>query len=279
MMLQDQGFAIKRLFSPNKEDFKREVEMLKMFSNDSHRHLISLLATYEYLKVYYLIFPWADSDLNEYWSKIKPTPVMDFETIWWVANQCEGIADGLRKVHRYKTSNLSAQDVSRTKRYGRHGDLKPDNVLWFSGEGGGILKISDFGLSEFSTVHSKSYKPRSRVATSAGYRPPECDIEGGLIGQSYDIWTLGCLYLEFITWLLGGWELLQEFRMKRTKVDPKWYGIETDTFFELGKSSERNTMGPINARVKPAVTTVIKLFLLQFAMLKLMCFSVHAATP
>lgn len=227
--------------------------MLKMFSDDTHAHLISLLATYEHLKDYYLIFPWADGDLTRFWEVHHPNPVSDVATIKWVAEQCKGIAHGLVKIHTYQTSNSVCPNGAHEHRYGRHGDLKPENILWFKDAKGGILKISDFGLSEYSTVHNRS-KTISSVATSMSYRPPECDLRDGKVGPSYDIWTLGCLYLEFITWLLGGWNLVKEFEKKRMSFDPIWYCMSTDTFFELTVSQQPEAI--VAARVKPAVTDV-----------------------
>lgn len=224
-----------------------------MFADTAHPHVISLLATYEQLGVYYLIFPWADSDLNKFWSVLKPKPSFDTKTIEWVAKQCEGIAQGLAKIHHYQTSNADNPLGSHEKRYGRHGDLKPENILWFSNDDGGLLKISDFGLYEYSTIHSKSYKSKSSVATSLSYRAPECVVKGGKIGQSYDIWTLGCLYLEFITWLLGGWELIKEFEKRRMSVDPIFWDMKTDTFFELVRYKDSVHVA---AMVKSAVTDV-----------------------
>lgn len=231
--------------------------MLKMFSGDTHNHLISLLATYEQFRVYYLIFPWAECDLNGFWSHAKPNPSFDLKSVRWFAKQCEGIAHGLVKIHQYRTSSDNLTRGSREKRYGRHGDLKPENILWFPDPDGGTLKISDFGLSDY-TSHSKSYIPKSRVATSMSYRPPECDLVGGVVGQSYDIWTLGCLYLEFITWLLGGWRLVKEFERDRMSFDPMWYDMKTDTFFELVKVPNSRRSGAIAAMVKPTVTAVIQ---------------------
>ena len=234
--------------------------MLKMFSANAHPHLISLLATYEQFGVYYLIFPCAQGDLTHFWKVVKPRPSFDFKTIKWVAEQCKGLAHGLLKIHRYRTSNSKSTSRIHERRYGRHGDLKPENILWFDSDDNGTLKISDFGLSEYSTINSKSYRPKSRVSTSMSYRPPECDVKDGQIGQSYDIWTLGCLYLEFITWLLGGWEYVKIFERKRMSFDTMWgEGMLTDTFFELvecPKSRSPSHPNIIAARVKPAVKNV-----------------------
>ena len=87
------------------------------------------------------------------------------------------------------------------------------------------------------------------------YRPPECDLKGGKIGQSYDIWTLGCLYLEFITWLLGGWELVKAFEEKRMSFDPMWCDMDTDTFFEIVECKRPRAFA---AMVKPTVKDVRK---------------------
>lgn len=222
------------------------------FSGDAHPHLISLLATYERFNQFYLVFPWADADLQDYWSKITPKPSFHHDTIMWVATQCRGIAQGLLKIHKYESSMSKKSGLL----YGRHGDIKPENVLWFRDtnkeDNMGTLKITDFGLTEFSR-HSKTYKSRSKLAVSPSYRPPECDLEGVPIGRSYDIWTLGCLYLEMVAWLLGGWKLVQSFHNKRLAVDRLWPDIESDTFFELVQVKDSNS---IAATVKPAVIEV-----------------------
>lgn len=252
-------FAVKRLNSRSTEAFKKEVEMLKRFSGDFHPHLISLLATYELKGQYYLVFPLAGGDLSDYWKTIMPNPPFQTDTVRWVAEQCEGIADGLVKIHNYRTSDFANHAARHEKRYGRHGDLKPENILWFHDDDGGTLKISDFGLSDFNTAMSKSYVTKKGMAWSLSYRPPECDLKDSKVGQSIDIWTLGCLYLEFITWLLGGWELVERFTISRMSVDLMWYNIKTDTFFELVEALNSTRRGTIAAMVKPAVTQVVNI--------------------
>ena len=253
------------------------------FSDDAHPHLVSLLATYEQFRSFYLIFHWAEADLLDYWSKKNPRPVMDYNNVLWIANQCYGITDGLSMIHRYESTSAkdhppkrheAARSVSAAnfleipvskgpsnppkQLYGRHGDIKPQNILWFRDlddeNDRGTLKITDFGLTEFSANNSKSYKLSHNIATSPSYRPPEIDLEDGIIGRSYDIWTLGCLYLELITWLLGGWNLVKEFKRERMAFDPMWFDTHTDTFFEIVLCKENNNT--VGAMVKPKVTKV-----------------------
>ena len=243
--------------------------MLKKFSNPSHNHLISLLATYEQFGKFFLVFHWAEADLQRYWKDICPLPAVGLETrIWnmetvlWVAQQCKGIAHGVVQIHQYVTSSLKTHHEKEL--FGHHGDIKPENMLWFPGSDagdttGGTLKISDFGLAEFN-VRTVSMKPKSTFATSPPYRAPEVDLEGtGAIGRSYDMWTLGCLYLEFITWMFGGWDLVTEFTRKRMEPDPMLFGQQDSSTFFRFKDGTRNK----GAAIKPTVTTV-SLWSLQF---------------
>lgn len=247
-------FAIKCLLSRSKVEFKREVDMLIKFSGNSHDHLISLQATYEQFRRFYLIFPCAEGDLRDYWKNKNPNPSMDMQTVRWVSKQCSGIAAGLSEIHRYKSNNLDSHHHGTAKRtvLGHHGDIKPENILWFRDQVDmGTLKITDFGLAEFKIGHSTFPRPKSTMAVSPSYRPPECDLDG-YVGRSSDIWALGCLYLEMITWLLGGWDLLTYYLERRQSKDPGWYDMMTDTFFEIPSTTpgDKKQVAIIKAEVK-----------------------------
>jgi serine/threonine protein kinase len=229
--------------------------MLRMFSGN-HPHLASLLVTYTQFHKFHLVFYAAEADLLEYWRQVNPSPPMTLDTISWVAKQCQGLADGLAKIHRFETA--PSQTNKFTTFFGRHGDIKPENILWFrdpNSPRGGTLQITDFGHAESSIFQTKIRKPGSKAAFSPSYRPPECDIPGGLISASSDIWTLGCLYLEFVSWLLGGWKLVHEFQTRRLLVDPLYSNMRTDTFFQVEKVPDT---GNLKVLIKPAVTSVSK---------------------
>ncbi|KAK0111473.1 hypothetical protein ONS95_001828 [Cadophora gregata] len=254
------SFAVKCLHSRDKKQFKKEVEMLKRFSDPdvpTNRHLVSLLATYRQFGAYFLIFHWADADLRRYWMEVKPTPTMDRDTVLWVAQQCRGIAEGVVAIHQYKSSKLRPQP--KDEAFGHHGDIKPENVLWFPDKDHastkqGTLKLSDFGLAEMSVHHTRSMQPKSNFATSRSYQAPEVEIDGtGAIGRSYDMWTLGCLYLEFITWLMGGWDLVGIFSFDRMKEDCV-LGQDCPTFYVLKPEIPGRKH---RAEIKPCVSRFI----------------------
>lgn len=232
--------------------------MLKKFSHNKNEHLISLLVTFEQNREFYLVFPWAEANLATYWRKENPNPSFDRETVIWVATQCKGIASGILELHKYKSSGRNASQEIVTV-FGHHGDIKPENILWFPEAGErqpaaqGILKVSDFGLAEFSMHHTVSFTPKSHFSGSPSYRAPEIDLEGPTaIGRQYDIWTLGCLYLQFTCWLVGGRALLNEFAEKRKVPDPNFLQIPNDTFFQLTYDDPTR----VGAIIKPSVSNV-----------------------
>jgi len=149
----------------------------------------------------------------------------------------------------------------RSRNFGRHGDIKPENILNFAKpneqSGHGTLKITDFGLTRFHTKNTKTYFIKShKILVTPTYRPPECDMVGATISTSFDIWSFGCVILEFVTWYLGGYSYLLEFVRHRQAPNALMYGWNTDQFFELVTSTHESHYGAVFARVKLEVHEV-----------------------
>jgi serine/threonine protein kinase len=243
--------------------FNREREMLKRFG-DLHEHIIALLATFTQKGSHYLLFPWAECDLFDFWK--NTTPRHDHETVLWIAEQCLQLVNALHEIHYVrKTPDL--------KRFGRHGDIKSENVLVFpnpaGGSGHGKLVLADMGCSSVHREISISAMSNNRVQSTLQYRPPECDIRGAKITRAFDIWTLGCLLLDMCTWWLGGWDLIEEFkleRFERDKVVDYKTGPKSDVYFEMRRYensedehilvkesvTEVGSMSPPNGDEKPS---------------------------
>lgn len=236
-------FAVKEL---NHRDggvdgFKDEVNAWKKsVGNTKHPHLISLLAVWHQDNSNFLLFPWANGNLREFWAN-NAQPDNDPSLVRWMARQCLGLVEALRKIHR--------SDSDPSFEYGIHSDIKPENILWFKNHGSehGTLVICDFGFTKFHDRASRSVA--QPVGWSLSYRAPEIDTIGQ-ISRAYDVWTIGCLYLEFTTWYLAGLEGVGCFEIKRVRCD-KLKGdniIKTDKFF--------NHAGRDGAVVKDAVFKV-----------------------
>lgn len=174
-------------------------------------------------------------------------PEPDLSLVQWIAKQCRGIAQALRKIHRSDSDGPG----SGHRDYGIHSDLKPENTLWFDDreDKHGILVICDFGFTRFHGRDSRS--KANPVGVTDTYRAPEVDLGGG-ISRAYDVWTLACLYLEFTTWYLTGYKGVQNFAKKRVHGDQNGI-IPGDTFFNF------NTMegvSKLSAIIKPSVLEV-----------------------
>ncbi|KFA55252.1 hypothetical protein S40293_04995 [Stachybotrys chartarum IBT 40293] len=257
-------FALKKLKSESREDFDREVDMLKKF-RDQDSHLISLLVTYEHNDSFFLLFDWAKCNLQEYWAGVHPNPdPSDRDTVFWVVGQCRGISGGILKLHQYRTFSFNSENRETKEIYGHHGDIKEANILWFPESphnpraNTGILKLADFGVAGFSTQHTGSIGSNAHFMATPSYRAPESDLTRPRApGRSFDIWTLGILYLQFVTWMLGGQELLEKFDEKRKSLEPG-YPFETDIFFERVKTVGSSTSGGKRYKIKDAVVDFFK---------------------
>jgi serine/threonine protein kinase len=111
----------------------------------------------------------------------------------------------------------------------RHGDIKPANILWFITKEGIVLKLSDFGLTRFHREVSQ-FRMYDRLVGSRTYRAPECDLKQP-ISPMYDMWSLGCVFLEFLSWyMLGFEEGVDDFAVQRVKDDTTPH-VRQDSFF------------------------------------------------
>ncbi|TGO38122.1 hypothetical protein BHYA_0081g00180 [Botrytis hyacinthi] len=245
--------AVKRLFSSDEIEFRKERDILRALgSKKPHQHLIRLLATYRQKEEFHLIFPYAGSNLRSYWEK-RSLPEFDHGTVMWALTQMYGIANALFRLHEFKVTipleiggagnvRVQTEDDGQIsvhageEMFGRHGDIKPENILWFP-EGPeahdplGVLKLADFGLGRFHGRDSKSGIRPSGIRSSPTYEPPECKLRRP-VSRAYDIWSCGCVWLEFITWLLKGSAGIDEFADRRSNnVGPN--EIDDDNFFTI----------------------------------------------
>ncbi|KAI0439418.1 kinase-like domain-containing protein [Xylaria telfairii] len=252
-------FAVKELRGTNRKAFEIEKHALERFRKPDALHILQLLATYEvrvnytdYIPTTYnMLFPWADSNLKEFWASDQY--VRDETIVPWIAEQCWKLADALKAIHVGYMD--TASDYEPEQFYGIHGDIKPANILRFPAdqvdtlENLGRLVIGDFGLTHFHRESSRSIIRSSSVSFSATYSAPEFVVERR-ISRKADVWALGCVYLEFITWFLTGPESVNHtFPKLRIDADTVLV-IPSDRFFQA--TSHLDGRPPL-ALVKPVV--------------------------
>lgn len=205
-----------------------------------------------------IVFPWADGNLYDFWCTHFPETTQlsrGHELSRWVSAQTLGLADALLSIHHldideYNVECLSDHDQSKT--HGRHGDIKPENILWFRDSTGntvyGILKISDLGSADFHSTGSKSVGVSNMYAFTETYKAPEFDMEAR-VSPRYDIWSFGCLLMQFVIWYLDGAVGVKSFSEKRLLESNR--AIRADDFFNV--YSDENKM---TTRAKPSVREV-----------------------
>lgn len=267
--------AIKRLITKDEAEFKNERDILKRLGSKSkpHPHLVTLLASYEINGEFFLIFPRAKCNLRSYWD-MYPNPAFDYDTALWSLEQMMGIANALNIVHNFKvsypyepkenkSSSQRASKLSVTPKeapYGRHGDIKPENIIFFEQGAGytnnprGILQITDFGLGRFHGHDSKTEQWPHRIVGSPTYEPPEYQLCRP-VSRVYDLWSLGCLYLEFATWLLKGAKCIMDFSERRAKPPTKSVPMTDDLFFTITKDVDN---APVDAKIREGVEEWVK---------------------
>ncbi|KAF5666822.1 CMGC DYRK kinase [Fusarium circinatum] len=267
-------FAVKTLHIYNEERFRKEVEALERLLPRRPRripdhldHLVHLELAYRHGNECCLVFPWASGNLKEYWALGKKSPKEHKDVIWFF-KQCWGLAVGLRRLHdrtSYKIANKADNDIytaedllaeAHSTDYGRHGDVKPENILWFPDYRGeqDHLAICDFGSTEFNSSHSKSHVNADAIyGYTTTYQAPDSLVQPE-VSQKIDVWSLGCVFLEFVSWFLLGYHAaVDEFPKSRVMVLPDLADgiVSSDRFFNI--NSKHQSTREKSAMVKPAV--------------------------
>lgn len=248
LALYSEFVAVKSLNSKKASDFQqyeREAAMLKRFGFNGgqqrrDRHIIMLLAAYKIGEDRCFVFPAAECDLREYFqhnhgplealgSNSSDHGKLDHvDTMRWISEQILRLVAAVKFFHVGNRSSLQAREE-----FARHGDLKPENILWFKTKNDekGILVIGDLGITDVRGLHSRSNVPNENLHTTPSYRAPECDMLDGTISRAYDIWSLGCVFLEIISWILGGEKLRSDFSNERMKTSI--LQVQSDTYFHI----------------------------------------------
>ncbi|KAK1445830.1 tryptophanyl-tRNA synthetase [Colletotrichum melonis] len=186
------------------KNYEDERKALSEITDLRHNHIIKRIAAITRGDKRYFMFQWADGgNLREFW-KEQNRPTLTPDLVKQTITQLCGLADALHALHNYKDQGNY-----------RHGDLKPENILRFRDSTCvGVLKIADMGLAK----HHNDATAVRKKATSAKYgtvryEPPEVVTNRLDKARSrlYDIWSMGCIMLECVIWLLYGYEALDNF--------------------------------------------------------------------
>ncbi|KAF2087290.1 kinase-like protein [Saccharata proteae CBS 121410] len=233
----DREYARKEINLNSKLDLidaaQREKEALKTVGYlEHHKHIVRMIKTYKHGNKFNIIFPCAMTNLDRYLRDPKynaPKSGGDRPCDLW--SQMLGITQALAAVHGHETEHIV------------HADIKPANIL--------VEKDGTWVISDFGQTSSKKISPdtTSRVSNRGGtesYAPPE--IRDEKLSKKYDIWSLGCILLELISFILSqydgltggtGLDIVRKTKLSHLRREEDYCFYEEST---LGSGSERKYM-------------------------------------
>jgi serine/threonine protein kinase len=199
---------------------EHEGDILSTLRLIRHPNIVRLVTTFQYRETYNLLFEPAEFNLKELLSKATRPPLWQNDVSFFIALQ--GLSSALAALHDFHASEFDVQHI------GCHHDLKPANVL-VKGES---FLLADFGLSRLNPIGGDS---KTLFRGINHHNAPEClNFDDGFttspVGRKSDIWALGTMVLDVITYLLRGSQGLKNFELGRKhKV-----GVVTFYYFHNG---------------------------------------------
>lgn len=200
-----------------------EAKALADCNTINHPHMIRCLAAIRRNKERHFLFPWADGgSLRDYWNKMRKPCSADLpKVIRQTVEQLREVADAVDALHNFEGTNKSAGLLQPPPANGRdrhahgasvesirHGDLKPENLLRCEVQETdtdlGTLKIADMGLAKRHVAGTLDRtNPTTTRHATVHYEAPEGRPNSRQArSRLYDIWSMGCIILEFLVWIL-----------------------------------------------------------------------------
>jgi len=211
--------AIKTRLHQEKEDSERLAATLRFICSKRHPHILQMLATYHRHGKCHVMYRYADCNLREYWGRrTRTSSEVRKEIFLWSLRQLAGLTSALHLIH----DSLSQRSIDKNHlTSGLSGNLNPESILWFQSlphisNKNGTLQL---GVNFEKASHRNTYDPPFQFNQ-----------------RSRDIWSLGCLYLDFMTWLLTEDEGY-EFAKFRTEISSIDDSLNDDCFFTVNSIS------------------------------------------
>lgn len=162
-----------------------------LYPEPFHDHLLPVLGMFIDDGCRYAIYPCASESLQTLWAEL-PVLGMDKTTVRWVAVQMTGILEAIDILPREDSAH-------------KYMEPEPARIMWFKefGPVGGRLLVSDLAINpdcmeiQEGVGHAEYSAPES---LSLAQWPHSA------------VWTLGCVFLELLTWMIGGANEVDAFR-------------------------------------------------------------------
>ncbi|KAI1739133.1 hypothetical protein F4680DRAFT_422948, partial [Xylaria scruposa] len=241
--IESTGKKMKKSTKTLRKIWEAEARALRDVGILNHPHIVKLVAAFTRGEDYCFMFELAEGgSLLDYW-KGNPNIELTRPFVTKFFEQLRGLAEALHRLHDYKVKDTSdiklINDLENMEQAAtsteeeesldsiRHGDLKPANILVFPDSEPdssavpslGTLKIADLGLAKRHVIATRyrRHGTSSRYG-SIQYTAPEVSnkLPGAKLSRLYDMWSMGCIALEFLIWMLYGNDELKSFNAALT---------------------------------------------------------------
>ena len=247
----DRYFAVKQ-FTDSKA-FNKEKTILNVFVDYPHPHIVLHLTTWTQNETNYILYDLARCNLREYITKVEQ-PKLTRPHVLWFLRQLDGLAKAIGHVHSFRRPSLFKPQPDVDMR-GRHNDIKPENILVFekAPNQNPVFKITDFGYGVFTKDQGDVSKKSRNVRGTETYWAPDYDKDNG-VSRPFDIWALGCVYLELVLWLFGFFQDTRDSGFATRRKEFPGYdeqATEDRFWYSTGRGKHKTY------HLKPAVSTLI----------------------
>lgn len=205
------------------KEWQAEAKALEDTSRLKHEHIVTVKSIFTKGSRHYFMFQWADGgSLRDLYRK-DLRPYLTAELVEEMVQQLLGLSDALSALHNYRkvespdqpgqTSLLEVPRPAQNDESYRHGDLKPENILRFEDNTKvGVWKIADMGLARHHLAATDLRGPTDTLNATPSYEPPEVyTMPDQGRSRQYDVWSMGCIILELLVWMLYGPDAMIKF--------------------------------------------------------------------
>jgi hypothetical protein len=222
-------------------DFQSERSILEFIEKEDHPHLIKLYFWYRRGHSFNLVFPYYPASLQhvlvEGWlPRRQPAIPERFKASklrHWLWEQILNVIEGLERVHNPGPHQDRLPDI-RGILIGGHFDIKPANILI---DHNGQLVLADFGQAQIKAMSHGGGTSFAGPGGTLSYQPPPEKSHDRDAQQhwhrTYDVWSMACVMLEIVHFVLGGTGRVKSFIAERESEEPPY--MRSSAFWKEGR--------------------------------------------
>lgn len=216
--------------------FEAERTVLEFITGEHHPHLIKLLFWYQRGPMFNLVFRYYPANLQQvfedgWFPERQPAIPERFKTSklrHWLWEQLLKVIEGLGCVHTPGPAEDRLPGIPNV--IGGHFDIKPANILI---DQNGQLVLADFGLAQIKNISQGGASTFTGPVGTLSHQPPWWSDNGDAHWRrSYDVWSMACVMMDTIQFVLRGSGGVKAFIAERENEETP--NMKSSAFWKYG---------------------------------------------